>query len=184
MVQFRRSYSTTNDFELVSNFHIAFPNFKMIQSSEKILLLVNYNTAVGSWYRELRHQESVKISMPQSFIKAGFTTEMWENLKLSRDRLVSANISYTQDCTRLSEKFRLDFKKLADSRSLVLKDMPIPVKIACLSVNHLPEEDHIILVMIDDIKIRSEKAKELVRNFQELLIKEFIDTGKISKDLF
>lgn len=170
------------DAELVKLFGIKFPLLVNVNTKKQIMVLVNYNKSVATWYRELRDVLITEKSMPESFKAAGFSAAKWDELEATRDLMDAANKEYSTKSEALSMEYAKSIKILITKREKVVADMPIPIKIANISVNHLDILKQADLATIEDANARSKKAKELVSELQGVLIKKYLNNEDLNFD--
>lgn len=167
---------------LLSEFKIAFPLLIQIDTKDKIISLINYNKAVATWYRGLRARLVTLKKMPQSFKDASFDPKDWDKMDAIRDELNKTNKEYSTKASSLATAYKTEMEKISATRVKFLKSVPIPLRIASISVNHLDISKHAELAIIDDSAKRSEKADSFVSDLQKDLITKFMKKEKIEFD--
>jgi hypothetical protein len=171
-----------SDSRLLELFRKEYPTLIKITTKKQITELVNYNKSVATWYRNIRVEASTIRSMPKAFLDAGFTTSDWTDLGPSRSILDKGNQDYANLANSFSKEHSDKMKALLENRKKIIDRLPAPVLIAELSVNHLPIDVQVEMLLKDDVDARQQYADEELYKLQLMLLKEYKATGKVNFD--
>jgi hypothetical protein len=154
-----------------------------IKDFETFLRVVNMNKQVRNWYSKQKLIESTLVEMPDSFKKAGVTTQMWMDLEAERNKLKDANKNYSYSVNEASKEFQQKLERADEIRLKSISSVSMLVKLTGFNVDNLPLNVQLEISNIKDVDERKRTVKERVDLYVCELVKKVLNNENI-KDPF
>jgi CRISPR/Cas system CMR-associated protein Cmr5 small subunit len=159
-------------------------NQPQVETITQFYKLIGVNTTMRNWYNQLKQSYTTEKGMPAAYKEAGFTAFDWDKYKADRAIIKKASKAYDEGLKEAVSTYKQKLATLDEARAKEFNKVSWFVKISRITVNELPEQDQVDLVLVTDDEVRSELQAEKVKNYQIKLLKEWKDTGKLSYDPF
>jgi len=171
-----KAVSTTKAAEMLTEFHKDWPELKFkVTTPDKLFLLISINPRVREWYLD-RKEEIASISdLPAAMAEAGVTAEEWSAVKDSVEATREFERATSAEMSEKVARFKADVTAINARRKAYYDRLPALVQISRVTVNQLPLESAVEIILEDSVDGRKKKQKELIGAFQKLLVQQLKD---------
>lgn len=168
---------------VLNEFQIKF-NKPKIKTFEQIIQLVNMNKTVRKWFKDLKYEQTILSEMPNAYLIAGYTVSDWIEGQKERDIIKDINREASKKSAQLAKTFDNEMEKVNRARSEALSRISWFTKLNSISVNELPEDMQVEVIMETDGEKKKLLIDALIEKFKSSLLIELRETGSISTDPF